>query len=125
PETPCNTSPSSASPSTSYAPTTRLPTTDYRLPTADPVTCPVTPAAYTRRNRSHGTPSQPQLLEEEWVMFPGGELEGKRPKAVCAACRERFQQSAPGRGEIRGRRTLCFQCYRAELDRERGLAAAG
>ena len=89
------------------------------------MTSPVTVAAYTRTNMSHGTPNQPQLIEEEWVTFPGGELEGKRPKALCAACRERLERSAGGRGEIRGRRTLCFQCYRAELDRERALTAAG
>ena len=57
---------------------------------------------------------------EEWVTFPGGELEGKRPKAVCPACRE-----AMNRGFVLTARTLCFQCYRAELERERALGAAG
>lgn len=57
---------------------------------------------------------------EEWVTFPGGELEGKRPKAVCPACRE-----AMNRGFVPTARTLCFQCYRAELERERALRAAG
>ena len=57
---------------------------------------------------------------EEWMTFPGGELEGKRPKAVCPACRE-----AMNRGFLPTARTLCFQCYRAELERERALRAAG
>ena len=57
---------------------------------------------------------------EDWVTFPGGELEGKRPKAVCPACRE-----AMNRGFVPTARTLCFQCYRAELERERALRAAG
>ena len=69
----------------------------------------------------------------EWMTFPGGELEGKRPKALCPACRERLNRAvaqahspslARKTGEFR-RGTLCFQCYRAELDRERSLKAAG
>ena len=64
----------------------------------------------------------------EWVGFPGGELEGKRPKALCPACRERLARAAEGRARRRGQpggaRTLCFQCYRAELDRQRAIAAA-
>jgi hypothetical protein len=59
-------------------------------------------------------------VAEEWGTFPGGELEGKRPKAVCAACRE-----AMNRGFVPTARTLCFQCYRAELERERALRLAG
>ena len=58
-----------------------------------------------------------QVERDEWVSFPGGELEGKRPKALCAACRP---SSLPCLS-----RPLCFQCYRAELDRERAIAAAG
>ena len=57
---------------------------------------------------------------DDWVTFPGGELEGKRPKAVCPPCRE-----AMNRGFVPTARTLCFQCYRAELERERALRAAG
>ena len=56
-----------------------------------------------------------QAVAHEWVSFPGGELEGRRPKVLCAACRARRRTDA----------TLCFQCYRAELDRERALRAAG
>ena len=61
---------------------------------------------------------QPQVVDAEWITFPGGELEGTRPAGRCPACRVRGgrpESSAP----------LCFQCYRAELDRERALRAAG
>jgi hypothetical protein len=67
-----------------------------------------------------------QAVEGEWVTFPGGELEGKRPKALCPACREALKRAASGPGRRSGpSRPLCFQCYRAELDRERALQAAG
>ena len=66
-----------------------------------------------------------ETTDHEWVTFPGGELEGKRPKALCAACREALRAAAQGRADVRARRTLCFQCYRAELERERALRAAG
>lgn len=56
-----------------------------------------------------------QVVGNEWVSFPGGELEGRRPRVRCAACRARRRADA----------TLCFQCYRANLDRERALGAAG
>src|SRR5579864_5096804 len=73
----------------------------------------------------------PQVAEHEWVGFPGGELEGKRPRTLCPACRERLKRTAldgrlPGTAaRARPPHTLCFQCYRAELDRERALGAAG
>lgn len=67
-----------------------------------------------------------QDLDQEWGSFPGGELEGKRPRTLCSACRDRLRDAAragdPGQA---GPRPLCFQCYRAGLDRERALAAAG
>ena len=72
----------------------------------------------------------PQVTEHEWVGFPGGELEGKRPKTLCPACRERLNGLAlrgllPSRAvHARPRHAICFQCYRAELDRERALKAA-
>jgi hypothetical protein len=53
-----------------------------------------------------------QLVEPEWISFPGGELEGRRPKTRCAACRARSAG------------TLCFLCYRADFERQRRLAAA-
>ena len=80
-----------------------------------------------------------QLAQDEWVSFPGGELEGRRPKALCAACRAAIQQKAAGgptrptrstrtagpSGLARPTRPLCFQCYRADLNRQRAVAAAG
>ena len=81
-----------------------------------------------------------QLTQDEWVSFPGGELEGRRPKALCAACRAALPREAAGRPVTRSTeatrptrptrptgptRPLCFQCYRADLDRQRGIAAAG
>jgi hypothetical protein len=61
---------------------------------------------------------QPQVVDAEWITFPGGELEGKRPAVRCPACRARGVRPE-------SRAPLCFQCYRAELDRERALKAAG
>ena len=82
-----------------------------------------------------------QVTRDEWVSFPGGELEGKRPKALCAACRDALKREAlssrpsslsslsrpasANATELRRGRPLCFQCYRADLDRERAIAAAG
>jgi hypothetical protein len=60
---------------------------------------------------------QSQVVDTEWITFPGGELQGKRPKVRCRAC-----QADPARAE---RTPLCFQCYRAALDRERAIKAAG
>ncbi|HEX7139599.1 MAG TPA: hypothetical protein VF219_17230, partial [Vicinamibacterales bacterium] len=72
-----------------------------------------------------------ETTADEWVTFPGGELEGKRPRALCRACREAVNRvalvSRTGKGERRvgERRPLCFQCYRASLERDRALQAAG
>jgi len=78
-----------------------------------------------------------QTVSDEWVSFPGGELEGRRPKALCPACREALKREAAGSGRrspltppacarpAGPARPLCFQCYRANLDRERALRAAG
>src|ERR1051326_4813444 len=72
-----------------------------------------------------------QVAENDWVTFPGGELEGQRPKALCPACRTsleagRLQARLPGgRGPRSEQRPLCFQCYRADLERQRVLRAAG
>lgn len=65
-----------------------------------------------------------QAIAEEWVSFPGGELEGRRPKVLCAACRQALKRAAVA-AEAFSPRALCFQCYRAELDRDRALQAAG
>ena len=70
-----------------------------------------------------------QTIDEEWVVFPGGELEGRCPRVLCPDCRERVAREAGSKqagGASRSpRRALCFRCYRAELDRARGLKAAG
>lgn len=69
--------------------------------------------------------SNSQVVIEEWVSFPGGELEGRRPKALCASCRDVLKRAAAG-GAARGSvRPLCFQCYRADLDRDHAMQAAG
>jgi hypothetical protein len=77
---------------------------------------------------------QPPLPDGEWVSFPGGELEGTRPKALCASCREKLRAAAAaevssatstaGRASRRNA-ALCFQCYRADLDRLRAFRSAG
>ena len=63
-----------------------------------------------------------QTIAKEWVTFPGGELEGTRPKALCPSCRETLKREAAGNRPVGpARPTLCFQCYRADLDREQAL----
>ena len=66
-----------------------------------------------------------QTADNEWITFPGGELEGRRPHALCPACRDRLQKAARLGAAAAPRQPLCFQCYRADLDRERSLVAAG
>jgi len=71
-----------------------------------------------------------QAVAHEWVSFPGGELEGQRPRVLCPACREALKAAAAlgvARPVARRRAagTLCFQCYRANLDRDRALREAG
>ena len=103
-----------------------------------------------------------QVIDTEGVGFAGGELEGKRPRVLCAACRARLHREAnsprtlfqktvqgvvqnlvqnlvqnavqnvgSGSGEgqpaagLRLAPPICFQCYRAELERERALKEAG
>jgi hypothetical protein len=81
-----------------------------------------TPATAERRAESSAQDSV------DWVSFPGGELEGKRPRTLCPACREKLQRAATApsrRSRPAGPRTLCFQCYRADLERERAMRAAG
>src|SRR6267142_1530652 len=67
-----------------------------------------------------------RTVGDDWVGFPGGELEGKRPKALCPTCRQALMREGSGRSRRpRPSRPLCFQCYRADLDRARALRAAG
>jgi len=63
-----------------------------------------------------------QNVGKDWAPFPGGELEGTRPKVLCAACREQLKTALPQ--ETR-QKPLCFQCYRAGLERDRALRRAG
>jgi hypothetical protein len=65
-----------------------------------------------------------QVVDDEWIRFSGGELEGKRPKAMCPACRDQLKRAAAAQPAAR-LRALCFQCYRAQLDAERAMKAAG
>ncbi|MCU1382727.1 MAG: hypothetical protein JWL71_1424 [Acidobacteria bacterium] len=72
--------------------------------------------------------SKQQLVTDEWVTFPGGELEGQRPKVLCAACRDALKREAATYGALGGARRsrlLCFDCYRADLARARALKDAG
>lgn len=66
-----------------------------------------------------------QIVDEQWVPFPGGELEGKRPKALCSQCRERLRRASAGPAVRQRPNGLCFQCYRAELEREKAFKGAG
>lgn len=69
-----------------------------------------------------------QVVSDEWVMFPGGELEGRRPRALCGMCRDALKREAGRRGvsgDPRRSRRLCFDCYRADFARVRALKAAG
>src|SRR5438309_1287411 len=66
-----------------------------------------------------------QIVDDEWVSFTGGELEGKRPKTMCTACRDQLERAAAAQAPTATRLgAICFQCYRAQLDRERALKAA-
>ena len=69
-----------------------------------------------------------QVVTDEWVTFPGGELEGKRPRVMCSGCREALKQEAAiygPSGAARRSRLLCFDCYRADLTWARALKEAG
>ena len=70
-----------------------------------------------------------QTADADWMTFPGGELEGKRPRALCPACREQLSReqlnSAAAPAVRPAPKPICFQCYRAELERDRALKAAG
>jgi hypothetical protein len=66
-----------------------------------------------------------QTADNEWITFPGGELEGRRPHVLCPACRGHLQEAARLGTAPATRQPLCFQCYRADLNRERALVAAG
>ena len=81
----------------------------------------------------HESAEIPEVTEKEWVSFPGGELEGQRPRVMCPECRERLRiearaaaQSADSTSQAPtpSLRPLCFQCYRVDQARQRALRAA-
>ena len=77
---------------------------------------------------NHSAKNHTQTVSEEWVTFPGGELEGQLPEVLCAACREAVKRvvATHGVSEVaRPSRRLCFDCYRAGLVRARALKEAG
>jgi hypothetical protein len=71
-----------------------------------------------------------EVAEGEWVSFPGGELEGQKPKIMCPTCRERLRAAtraaAAGQADSTngGRSAICFECYRVDLARQRAFDAA-
>jgi hypothetical protein len=66
-----------------------------------------------------------RLPDDEWVAFPGGELEGRRPRTLCPACRARRSSRLKAPETERPPRTICFQCYLADFERRRALGTAG
>jgi hypothetical protein len=74
--------------------------------------------------------ASPQVIDyrnDEWAGFPGGELEGKRPRRLCSACRAALQAVVGASATVpqSPAKALCFQCYRADVERDRALKAAG
>ena len=69
-----------------------------------------------------------QVVELEWVPFSGGNLEARRPQALCAPCaakRRRGTRAGLLAGAARSRNApLCFECFRTGLERERALMSA-
>ncbi len=69
-----------------------------------------------------------RVVTDESVTSAGGELEGVRPKAPCPSCREALKREAAvygSSGPSRRSRLLCFDCYRADLERTGAFKAAG
>lgn len=60
---------------------------------------------------------------QEWIAFPGGELEAPRPKVMCPSCRAEMRR-AQLQGTELVRRTLCFECYKTDLARARAMQIA-
>jgi hypothetical protein len=70
-----------------------------------------------------------EVVEGEWVSFPGGELEGQKPKVMCPTCRARLRAEARAATPAVSRNEhrpspICFECYRVDLARQRALHAA-
>jgi hypothetical protein len=83
----------------------------------------------TRTRSLPVSPLADGLIADDWTALPGGELEAPRPRTLCAGCRERLKAAATlgaRAAKVEGpHKPICFGCYRAELDRERALKAAG
>jgi len=62
-----------------------------------------------------------QVIDKEWLSLPGGELLAPRPSVLCPACRAKLQANLSSPAN----RPACFACYRATIERERALKAAG
>jgi hypothetical protein len=58
-----------------------------------------------------------EVIYGEWVTFPGGEIEGRRPTRLCGPCQLRRAAGAQPRA-------FCFVCHREEALRRRTLQAA-
>lgn len=103
------------------------PSTDAPISLMSGMTCPVTPTIYTTRMTIKPVRASSQVFESEWLAFPGGELEGARPSALCPSCRAELSRAATTASPVfrTSPRPLCFQCYRATLERDRALMAAG
>jgi len=74
--------------------------------------------------------SASQIVDKDWVSFPGGELLAPRPTVLCQACRSKLQARAsrrpnPSNLSNPSNQPVCFACYRASIERERALKAAG
>jgi hypothetical protein len=75
---------------------------------------------------SHNVMKAPEVVDGEWIAFPGGELEGRRPSVLCGDCRQTRGRAVRGHAAGRtGRAAICFQCYRASVVHEQRLKAAG
>jgi hypothetical protein len=66
-----------------------------------------------------------QVVEKEWVSLPGGELEAPRPSVLCRTCREKLRARTANPPADTSNQPLCFACYRAGIERDRALKAAG
>src|SRR5215471_17386933 len=64
------------------------------------------------------------VADQDWISFPGGELEGRRPKTLCGRCRAALSAKVQGRAESSATPFVCFDCYKADQERERRLKAA-
>src|SRR5262245_8686101 len=68
--------------------------------------------------------SASQIIDKDWVSFPGGELQAPRPTVLCKVCRAKLQAKASNPLKLPNQ-PLCFACYRASIERQRALKAAG